>query len=352
MRLSQYPNYIKRLRAAKELHRVVQDQVAALMKAASADFLSIREVYGLAGGRNDLLSFDYSGKKVVVEIFASVGQVSRDLRILDNTKANVKIAVIIDREVDAKVFDKFIRENPENNYSFLFIGEFLQKERHAETVLKLQSIVFKKETYRLHTLLKEQLSFTRFLALCKKDGIDVAYDPGGASTSASFKTIFMALLGHKLYRTALDTVLVREVMKFVAENEVFQSAMMRVQLGLNVMLFTDLHEHVELTNDVDLLDWLRIYNEVAEPHILVSINSIVHDIDKRFFSGKLGLPKELSIYVGQSTVIQVSRGVEVTFSIPRKTRKITGFRPMIISKNGAGEKTRDVEYYRKLMDIM
>jgi len=63
--------------------------------------------------------FEYSGHKILFEVFATRSQVSRDLRILDKTDANKKIAVIIDKEVDHTVLDAFIKENPEDNLTLL-----------------------------------------------------------------------------------------------------------------------------------------------------------------------------------------------------------------------------------------
>jgi hypothetical protein len=69
-------------------------------------------------GRNDLLLFDFQGRKVLFEIFATKGQVSRDLRILDKTRADKKIAVIIDKEVDPGVWEQIHKEKPEGNYAW------------------------------------------------------------------------------------------------------------------------------------------------------------------------------------------------------------------------------------------
>lgn len=85
--------------------------------------IAVKEIQGLAGGRNDLIFFEFNKRKVLFEIFASKSQVSRDLRILDKTNADVKIAIVIDKEVDESVIQQFLKENPENNYSFLFVSE-------------------------------------------------------------------------------------------------------------------------------------------------------------------------------------------------------------------------------------
>jgi hypothetical protein len=66
-------------------------------------------------------------KKVLFEIFDTRSQVSRDLRILDKTKADKKIAVIIEKEVDFTVFETFINENPEDKYPFIFIGKLFEE---------------------------------------------------------------------------------------------------------------------------------------------------------------------------------------------------------------------------------
>ena len=92
-------NQIRELRRLKKLHTAVEDKLIALIGKIAPNYHPIKEPVGLAGGRNDLMLFEFSGQKVLFEIFATRSQVSRDLRILDKTDADKKIAVIIDKEV-------------------------------------------------------------------------------------------------------------------------------------------------------------------------------------------------------------------------------------------------------------
>lgn len=101
----EYRQTLLTLRKANRLHTAVEDALMELLKEAVPDFHPVKEPQGIAGGRNDLMLFEFSGRKVVFEIFATRTQVSRDLLILHKTKANKKIAIIIDKEVDAGVFE-------------------------------------------------------------------------------------------------------------------------------------------------------------------------------------------------------------------------------------------------------
>src|SRR5262245_45462992 len=88
---------IKSLRKDHLLHGHVEGELIRLLNLVAPDFHPVPEIQGLAGGRNDLMLFEYSGGKLLFEIFATKSQVSRDLRILDRTKADVKIAIILDK---------------------------------------------------------------------------------------------------------------------------------------------------------------------------------------------------------------------------------------------------------------
>ncbi len=127
---------IRSLRKDKQLHSVVEEKIISILSKIAPDLHPIREPLGLAGGRDDLMLFEFSARKVLFEIFASASQVSRDLRILDKTKAEVKIAVIIDKDIDSKVFEQFLRENPDDNYPFIFIGELMSDS--IDCILKLK----------------------------------------------------------------------------------------------------------------------------------------------------------------------------------------------------------------------
>jgi hypothetical protein len=110
---------IKEKRRSQLLHGEVEAKLIAMLERVIPQYYPVKEPQGLAGGRNDLMLFEFSGRKILFEVFATASQVSRDLRILDKTKADAKIAVIIDPEIDNRVIERFLKENPENNYPYI-----------------------------------------------------------------------------------------------------------------------------------------------------------------------------------------------------------------------------------------
>ena len=77
---------------------------------------------------------------MLFEVFCSRSQVWRHLRILDKTDADIKVAVIVDKEVDSAVLAAFLKENPESDYPFLLISELFE-EPPIMCSLKLSELV-------------------------------------------------------------------------------------------------------------------------------------------------------------------------------------------------------------------
>src|ERR1041384_6791027 len=81
---------IAELRRSRKLHTAIESRLIELVGKVAPGYHPIKEPVGLAGGRNDLMLFEFSGRRVLFEIFATRSQVSRDLRILDKTDADKK----------------------------------------------------------------------------------------------------------------------------------------------------------------------------------------------------------------------------------------------------------------------
>ena len=90
--IKKFTEWVLKNRKAKKLHSLVEDRLIKILTKIYPDYHAIKEPQGVAGGRNDLLLFEFNGRKVLFEIFASHTLVTRDLRLLDKTKADVKIA--------------------------------------------------------------------------------------------------------------------------------------------------------------------------------------------------------------------------------------------------------------------
>jgi hypothetical protein len=73
---------LKTLRKDKKLHGVVAEQLAIALRELFPDWVTVPEVAQTPGGRNDLLFFRGGGHSICFELFATKGQVDRDLLLL------------------------------------------------------------------------------------------------------------------------------------------------------------------------------------------------------------------------------------------------------------------------------
>ena len=164
-----FEDWILKNRKAKRLHGIVEDRLVAILTKIFPDYHPVKEAQGLAGGRNDLILFEFNGRKVLFEVFASHTQVTRDLRILDRTKADVKIAVLIDKKIDSRIIEKFFKENPEDNYPYIFVGELFIESKINQCALKLNELISGEEEAIFRRVLNQKLKTSNFLDSCKKE---------------------------------------------------------------------------------------------------------------------------------------------------------------------------------------
>jgi len=192
-----YIPWLLDLRKKKRLHSTVEEQLVSVLKQVAPEFYPVQEPLGLAGGRNDLILFEFSGRKVLFEIFASASQVSRDLRIMDKTKADYKIAVLIDQDADPAVANRYLKENPEENYPFIFIRE-LFKEPPIDCILKLRQLIFSDEEAQFQRILRTKLGIPDFLTRCQEYGVDILSPEDVRTENVTFIKVFLTVLASKM----------------------------------------------------------------------------------------------------------------------------------------------------------
>lgn len=345
----QYINWIKETRKAKALHSIVESQLVRILNKICPDYHPLKEPQGLAGGRNDLMLFEFNGRKILFEIIASYSQVSRDLRILDKTKADVKIAVIIDKDADKRVFEKFLKENPEDNYPFIFIGELFNKSHIHQCALKLNELIRGEEEAIFLRILNQKLSKSSFIESCKKDGIDILSIKDIESKNVTFKKVFLTIVLSKLDKISTSRKMTKSLMKWMSDEKTLEFIFMKVGHGFNTFLYTDLADNRGIYSDTELLDWLRIGYEITASYILLSMNAVISEIFQKYYKSddRIDIGGKIDFFAGQSQVYDSNAGRIVTFSIPIKTKQIKIFRPMDFSED-ANEKLSIEECYKML----
>ncbi len=322
--------WIKEQRKSRTLHNSVETRLTAILSKILPDYHAVKELLGLAGGRNDLMLFEYSGKKVLFEIFASKSQVTRDLRILDKTKADIKVAVLIDKEVESSVFEKFHKENPENNYPYIFIGDLFGKSSIVDTALKLKQIITGDEEAKLQRLLRQKMSFSHFVKACKKEGIEILSFEDIEARDISFKKVFVTLVIAKLFKLGVNKKKLKNLATWLSDSRLLEFTLTKIDLGLNVFLHTDFEENMGIYNDQELIDWIRIGPNLLEPYVILSMNSVIYEIFDKYFKAKpqYDINRRIRITIGRASIYEHDDGRIAQFSVPRKTKGIWIDRPI------------------------
>jgi hypothetical protein len=326
-----YIKWVKDVRKEKRLHGIVEDKLVEILSILCSDCELIKEPQGLAGGRNDLMMFRFDGKKVLFEIFGSKSQVSRDLRILDKTSADKKIAVILDKEVDSGIIDKFLKENPESNYPYIFIGELFEKDEQLFIKFKnkLRYLVQGDEESWFKYLLHQKMyvskkEFKEFVDSLKKLGFAPLSKEEIKTKQISVNKIFNQIVLRKLTSIGLKKDKLLFVLSWLSDDKNFPYLLRMLDHGMNVFLYIDFEGGVGFYSDVDLTDYLRIGYGLPEPQLLLSMNSIFHEIIEKFFTTKFAVNKydSISYTIGYSEILKDKQGDIVTLGVPLGTSRI------------------------------
>jgi hypothetical protein len=274
---------IKEKRRSQLLHGEVEAKLIAMLARVILQYYPIKEPQGLAGGRNDLMLFEFSGRKILFEVLATASQVSRDLRILDKTKADVKIDVIIDPEIDNRVIEKFLKENPENNYPYIFIGELFEQSLMHRATFKMLELITGNEEAKFNRMLRQRVS-TNFLEMCKKEGLQILSSKDLESGSITFQKLFLTVIAKRLMDLGANQEQLKDLLRWMSDEEMLKFILMKINLGFNMFLYTDLNETKAIYSDNELMDWIRVSYQLPEARILLSLNCVVYYvIDNRHY---------------------------------------------------------------------
>jgi hypothetical protein len=126
-------------RAARRMHELVENSIAFIADRLSLS--TVPEIYAVSGVRNDALS-THPGKEILWEVFGTLGRVDEDLRKLegDHEPKRLKVAVVLDQEIDESLFKKFTRKRQTSGdrIKWLRVGDLMLTERVPQTMRLVQ----------------------------------------------------------------------------------------------------------------------------------------------------------------------------------------------------------------------
>ncbi len=350
-----YIQWVREQRKAKKLHTLVEQKLISILSEFASEFEPIPEPQGLAGGRNDLLLFRFDGKKVLFEIFGTKSQVSRDLRILDNTKADIKIAVLIDKEVDRGIVDKFLKENPENNYPYIFIGELFEDNLLAYCRHKLKDLIYHDEesSWQRITAKKIKIEKREFQKTTSELGIEILLSEDIKKGTTTLKKAITTRILSKINSIGLKREKKLSILSWLSEENTIPFLMQKIDNGLNVFLYTDCQENIGFYSDIELTDYLRIGYEFSEPYLVISMNSLVYELIEKCITPKIyeiDRNNCITSTTGCSRICEMKDGKVVVFGIPKNTKKIFITTPMPDAEDEDNEER--IKYYKSISEFI
>jgi len=123
-----------------QLHTAVQARLPQLLAKEFPNNVAVREISAVKGGRNDLIHYWQDGKRAVFELFCSTSQVPQDLRLLEQSDAHWKIAILLDKELRSDLADAYFRKKPDS-FPFLWLSQIMMPGKESECCAKLRTLL-------------------------------------------------------------------------------------------------------------------------------------------------------------------------------------------------------------------
>lgn len=130
------------LKRKRRLHPIAEKRLALLLQDIYPDEYSIAEPGEIPGGRSDLAFYFGSGRYAVFEVFATISQVAQDLRHLEQSNAQARIAILTDPALDGgKIFEEYFRKRPRDPFPWVKLSDVLIVENETKAKEQLKQYI-------------------------------------------------------------------------------------------------------------------------------------------------------------------------------------------------------------------
>ncbi len=131
-----------KLRRNRKLHPVTEDRLAELLKDIYPDAYPKPEPGEISGGRSDLAFYFRDGRYATFEVFATKSQVPQDLRHLEQSNAQARIAILTDPVLDnGAIFNEYFAKKPRSPFPWLKLSDILVEGNETSTKKKLKQYI-------------------------------------------------------------------------------------------------------------------------------------------------------------------------------------------------------------------
>src|SRR5260221_884358 len=141
---NEFKDFVEQARKDKKgriLHTRAQKQLALYLNDLYSQDYTAPEIAGVLGGRNDLMQFAFDGHCAAFEFFFSRSQVPQDLRLLEQSKADIKIAILLDKEINPKLASEYFHKKPDP-FPCLWLSNLLMASQKKFCLIQLHKILY------------------------------------------------------------------------------------------------------------------------------------------------------------------------------------------------------------------
>jgi hypothetical protein len=274
-------NLTKSAKGRNRLHGLVEERLASLLTRMYPDALAVPEVSGVLGGRNDLIQFFFNGRRVVFELFFSPSQVPQDLRLLEQSQADVMIAILLDKQVDPRLATEFFRKKP-NAFPFLWLSRVMLPANELYCCARLRELIDENAAIvRLRRILSHPVgvnferAFTEQLASMERALELDKPDTDTRSKLTGGQVLSLLIVGH-IKKLRLPFERLRPLYLWLQAN--IEVAFRLVAAGFQTFFITDLNEMHAIWTDGDLADNLIIgAAEDDSAQVVICVNRIINE---------------------------------------------------------------------------
>lgn len=132
----------KELRRARRLHSLTEKRLGKLLNLIYPDSYPKHEPAEMPAGRADLGFYFRDGKYAIFELFATTSQVPQDLRHLEQSAADARLAILIDPSLDdGAIFDAYFSKRPREPFPWIILSEILVLENEEIGKASLKKLI-------------------------------------------------------------------------------------------------------------------------------------------------------------------------------------------------------------------
>jgi hypothetical protein len=135
------PSEILELREKRQLHPKSEERIKQLLGKIPIQNYGLPEGWGLTSGRTDLSVYLKHRFVIHFEIFGHPSTVFRDVNNLHMSRADVKVALIIDEDADPGVPEAYFRAVPDNRFHWYPLSTFIDPVQEKKAIEVLTALL-------------------------------------------------------------------------------------------------------------------------------------------------------------------------------------------------------------------